>query len=61
MTLARVRDRVSMEEREGLGQLIADTEFEAAASFPVEAVNLMRSQLTREGAIYSQLSTAGLK
>jgi 2'-5' RNA ligase len=60
LTLARVRDRASLIEREGLGQLIASTEFEAH-SFPVEAVSLMRSQLTREGAIYSRLSTAELK
>jgi 2'-5' RNA ligase len=59
LTLARVRDRASLIEREGLGQLIASTEFEAH-SFPVEAVSLMRSQLTREGAIYSRLSTAEL-
>ena len=61
LTLARVRDRVSAGEREGLGQLIADTKFETAGSFPVEAVSLMRSQLTREGAIYSRISAAGLK
>jgi 2'-5' RNA ligase len=60
LTLARVRDRASAGEREGLGQLIASTEFEAH-SFPVGAVSLMRSQLTREGAIYSRLSTAELK
>jgi len=61
LTLARVRDQVSAGEREALGQIIAETKFEAARSFPVEAVNLMRSQLTREGAIYSQISTAELK
>jgi len=61
LTLARVRDQVSAEEREGLGQLIAGTKFEATRSFPVEAVSLMRSQLTREGAIYSQISAAELK
>jgi 2'-5' RNA ligase len=60
LTLARVRDRASPGEREGLGQLIASTEFEAH-SFPVESVSLMRSQLTREGAIYSRLGTAELK
>jgi 2'-5' RNA ligase len=60
LTLARVRDRASAGEREGLGQLIAGTKFEAH-SFPVGAVSLMRSQLTRERAIYSRLSTAELK
>ncbi len=61
LTLARVRDRASLGEREGLGELIAGTEFEASRSFPVEAVSLMKSQLTREGAIYSRISAAELK
>jgi 2'-5' RNA ligase len=61
LTLARVRDRASLAEREGLGQLIAATKFEAAAGFPVKEVSLMRSQLTREGALYSRLSAAALK
>jgi 2'-5' RNA ligase len=61
LTLARVRDRASSGEREGLGQIIAATRFEAANSFPVAAVSLVKSQLTREGAIYSRISTAELK
>jgi 2'-5' RNA ligase len=61
LTLARVRDRASLAEREGLGQLIAGAKFEAAHSFPVDTVSLMKSQLTREGAIYSRLSAAELK
>lgn len=61
LTLARVRDRASLAEQEGLGQLIAGTKLEAAHSFPVVEVSLVRSQLTREGALYSRLSTAGLK
>jgi 2'-5' RNA ligase len=61
LTLARVRDQASLAEREGLGQLIAGAGFEAAPGFPVAEVSLMKSQLTREGAIYSRLSTAALK
>ena len=61
LTLARLRDRASPDERQRLGQLIADTKFEAAHTFPVEAISLMRSQLTREGAIYSRISSVGLK
>ncbi|MBA7483263.1 RNA 2',3'-cyclic phosphodiesterase [subsurface metagenome] len=61
LTLARVRDRVALDERERLGELIAGIKFETAHSFPVEAVSLMRSQLTREGAIYSRISAAELK
>ncbi len=60
LTLGRVRDRASPEERQRLGQLIAETRFELAYSFPVSAISLMRSQLTREGAIYSQIDSVEL-
>jgi 2'-5' RNA ligase len=60
LTLARLRDRATPQEREKLGQLIAETEFEAAQSFTVNSVKLIKSQLTREGPIYSQLSSAAL-
>ncbi|MFC1982964.1 RNA 2',3'-cyclic phosphodiesterase, partial [Chloroflexota bacterium] len=49
LTLARLRDRVSPDERQCFGQLIARTRFETAYGFNVESINLMRSQLTREG------------
>lgn len=61
LTLARLRDRATPDERAKLGQLIADTEFDAAFSFPVEAVNLIKSQLTREGPIYTRISSVELK
>ena len=61
LTLARLRDRASSDERQRFGQLIANTRFEAAFTFEVETINLMRSQLTREGAIYSRISSVGLK
>jgi len=60
LTLARVRERASPDERQRLGELIAGTKFEAENAFPVEAVSLMRSQLTREGAIYSKISAVAL-
>ncbi|GAI87658.1 unnamed protein product, partial [marine sediment metagenome] len=61
LTLARLRDRVLPDERERFGQLIANTRFETGYTIEVDAINLMRSQLTREGAIYSQLSSVALK
>ncbi len=60
LTLARLRDRALSEERQRLGQLIASTRFESVHAFPVDAISLMRSQLTREGAIYSQISSVEL-
>jgi 2'-5' RNA ligase len=60
LTLARVREQASADERQKLGELVAGTRFEAGYGLPVEAISLMRSQLTRAGAIYSQLSSIKL-
>jgi len=58
LTLARLR-QASSDERQRFGQLIADASFEAGA-IEVDALSLMRSQLTREGAIYSRISLVKL-
>jgi 2'-5' RNA ligase len=60
LTLARLRDQATASEREGLGRLIGQTEFDAAGEFGVESVKLIKSQLTREGPIYTALSSAAL-
>lgn len=60
LTLARLRDRATPQERERLGQLITETELDTAQSFSVDSVNLMKSQLTPEGPIYTCLSSAAL-
>ena len=61
LTLARLRDRALPDERQRLAQFIAATKFESVYTIKVDAINLMRSQLTREGAIYSRLSAIELK
>ena len=61
LTLARLRNQASPDERQRLGQLIANIRFEAADTIKVDTINLMRSQLTREGAIYSRISAVALK
>jgi 2'-5' RNA ligase len=58
LTLARLRDRATPQEREKLGQLIAETEFDATQSFTADSVKLIKSQLTPEGPIYTCLSSA---
>ena len=60
LTLARLRNRASSDERQSFGQLIATTRFETTYTIKVDAISLMRSQLTREGAIYSRISSVGL-
>ena len=61
LTLARLRNWASPDERQRFGQLIAGTRFEAAYTIEVDAISLIRSQLTREGAIYSRISSARLE
>jgi len=61
LTLARVRDYARPDERQKLGQLVSATSFEGKYTINVTAVNLMRSELTREGPIYSKLGAVILK
>ena len=61
LTLARLRSQALPNERQTFGQLIAGTKFEPAYSFQVETISLMRSQLTRAGAIYSRISSVKFK
>ena len=59
LTLARLRNQASSDERQRFGQLIGENRFEAG-SITVDAISLMRSQLTREGAIYDRISSVRL-
>jgi 2'-5' RNA ligase len=61
LTLARVRERASPQERQKLGQLAGSTSFESRHGISVDAVHLMRSQLTGQGAIYSRISSVTLE
>jgi 2'-5' RNA ligase len=61
LTLARVRDRATPGEREALGQLISAASFGGGHTIDVGSVQLMRSQLSREGAIYSRLISVKLQ
>ncbi len=59
LTLARLHNRASSDERQRFGQLVAGSRFEVA-TIQVDAISLMRSQLTKEGAIYSRISSIRL-
>ncbi|MFC1949422.1 RNA 2',3'-cyclic phosphodiesterase [Chloroflexota bacterium] len=59
LTIARVSNRATPDERQKFGRLIADARFDANA-IRVDAISLIRSQLTREGAIYSRISLVKL-
>jgi 2'-5' RNA ligase len=61
LTLARLQEQASPDEQQSFGQLITSTRFEAIHGFDVDSINLIKSQLTREGAIYSRISSIKLK
>jgi len=61
LTLGRVNDYASPGERQDLGQLVTGTAFEARYKINVDAVHLIKSQLTREGPIYSKIGTVALR
>lgn len=60
LTLARVRDRASPRERQGLGNLVTGISFESGTVLNVDSVHLMRSQLTDEGPVYTRISSVNL-
>jgi 2'-5' RNA ligase len=61
LTLARVREQATPDERQALGQLVSHTSLESSGSLTVSALHLMRSQLTREGPIYTRINSVTLK
>jgi 2'-5' RNA ligase len=60
LTIARIRDHASAEERRKLGRIIEDTAFDTSHPVDVSAVHLMKSQLTRQGPIYSVIAAVNL-
>lgn len=60
LTLARLGKDTSPEEQRQLGELIASIDSRTGKKIKVDRINLIKSQLTREGAIYSIISSARL-
>ena len=60
LTLGRVREETLPGERRRLGENVAALKTGAKPSFKVESLSLMRSKLTREGAVYSRLASFSL-
>lgn len=61
LTLARLRESASPGERQEIGELITRTKLETPCLINVDQLSLMRSQLTREGAIYSRIGSVKLE
>jgi len=60
LTLGRVREETLPGERRRLGENVAALKIGEKSSLKVESINLMRSKLTREGAVYSCLASFAL-
>lgn len=60
LTIARVRESASPDDKKALGRLLASTKFDSQGRIGVDSIKLMRSQLTPEGPIYSLLSRVAL-
>jgi RNA 2',3'-cyclic 3'-phosphodiesterase len=61
LTLARIRDYATPVQRQTLGDGITSFKLESDRIFQVSSLSLMKSQLTRSGAIYTELRAVELK
>jgi RNA 2',3'-cyclic 3'-phosphodiesterase len=61
LTLARLRDYATPLQRQTLGEAIALYKLESDLVIQVNTISLMKSQLTRTGAIYTELASIELK
>jgi RNA 2',3'-cyclic 3'-phosphodiesterase len=60
LTLARIRDTASLQDRQNLGALLARTGINTSLKLTVASVSLVQSRLTPAGAIYTNLYTVKL-
>jgi RNA 2',3'-cyclic 3'-phosphodiesterase len=60
LTLARVRETTSPFLRQSLGEKLSQIKIECNRIIQVDSISLMRSQLSRTGAIYTRLCSAEL-
>lgn len=60
LTLARLRQGTSPQERREFGELVMKTPIEANYKINVDSISLMKSQLLPSGAVYSRLSQVRL-
>ncbi len=59
LTLARLREDCSVEERSSFAKLVEGSRLEANFSMRVNSISLVRSQLRPEGALYTRLGEFG--
>lgn len=61
LTLGRVRNYASLDDRKKVGSTLSQTTFTSTQIITVDSVNLMKSQLSNSGAIYTRLYASQLK
>ena len=61
LTLGRVRENASPDERRHLGEVVSSIKVNLRPFFTADSVSLIRSILTRQGAIYNQISSVKLQ
>ncbi len=61
LTLGRLRDGTTREERLRFGELVTSMRSGGMPSFEVSAISLMRSELMPSGAVYSRLQSVSLE
>ncbi len=60
LTLARMRDSASLQDKQNLGALLTRTAIIAPLKLKVDSVSLIQSRLTPGGAVYTNLHSAKL-
>ncbi len=60
LTLARIRETASSQNRQDFGEMIVKTNLNVQSHIRVSSISLMRSQLLPGGAVYSRLSEVTL-
>lgn len=58
LTLGRVRDNASSDDRKEIGGVVKEKKIDYEASFTLRELSLMKSTLTPTGAIYNRLDSA---
>jgi len=61
LTLARIKESASPGDRKTFAELVSSVTFENRYEIEVDAISLMKSQLTPEGAIYTRLFLVKLR
>ena len=61
LTLGRVREQASPQERQKLGKIVTAMKVEIVQPFAVNGISLIKSQLTGAGAIYTRIGSVELR